>query len=289
MIRISKTTWISVSLVVLVAGAGIFQPVYSQEPPPPVVETRELLKSINEARAEIDELRAQSEQAEGEKKLLLERRRTSRSLEALDEIDAFVENVLEMERQGLEVAELREASEELVLMLAQVARQRVAELQTRLSDLAAQREEVTGEDLVKRERHLAEDNEALDTTLDAALDNAEHMEALGLDASDEKAYLTAVLSERAANFATRIELSLEQIADLQGRLADKPDDADLQAELSAVETKRDHSTATLRTTIELMGRLELPSAEYEELLIRATGQITTDILDADVALGLIGR
>jgi small conductance mechanosensitive channel len=38
-----------------------------------------------------------------------------------------------------------------------------------------------------------------------------------------------------------------------------------------------------------MDRLELPSAEYEELLIRATGQITTDILDKDVAFSLFGR
>jgi small conductance mechanosensitive channel len=271
------------------AGAGVLQPVFAQEQSPLVDETRALLNSINEARAEIDHLRAQGEQAEGEERLLLERRRTDKSLEALGEIDTFVENVLEMERQGLNAAEFREVSEELTLMIAQVARQTIGERQAEISELGAQREEASGEDLVSLEKQLAEANETLDTLLGTALDNTEHMEALGLGASEGKAHLTQVLSERAANFSTRIELSLEQIGELQGRLAEKPDDADLETELAAVETKRDRSTATLRSTIALMDRLELPSAEYEELLIRATGQITTDILDKDVAFSLFGR
>jgi len=117
----------------------------------------------------------------------------------------------------------------------------------------------------------------------------EHMETLGLDTSEEEAYLADVLTDRADVTVARIQLSLEQIAIVEERLAEKPDDADLKTELSAVEAKRDRSTEALETTVELMGRLGMKTAAYEKLLIEATGQITADILDSDVALGLFAQ
>jgi len=280
-------------LVILLAGAGALETSRAQEPAGAeapestlVVETRELLENINQERVELAEIMEQLEPAQGEERLLLERRRMSKSLEVLADLDTFIENVLELEKQGSDASELRAAAVELVAMIAPVARERIGELQAELDELAAQRESKTGEELVRLETQLADDSKTLDTVLDVTLNNVRHMEALGLNAAEEEAHLTEVLTERAEAAVARIQLSLEQLAILQDRLGEKPDDADLKTELSAVEAKRDRSTATLGTTIELMGRLDLKTADYEKLLIEATGQITADILDADVALGL---
>jgi len=283
-------------LFILAAGAGALEMSRAQEPAGAdapestlAVETRKLLEDINQDRAELAAIMEQLETAQGEEQLLLERRRMNKSLEALAELDTFIENVLEMEKQGLDASEFRTEAVELVATIAPVARERIDELQTEIAELAAERHSKTGEDLVRLETQLTDDSETLDTVLEETLNNVRHMEALGLDGSEEEAHLADVLTERAEETSARIQLSLEQIAILQERLGDKPDDADLETELSAVEAKRDRSTATLGTTIELMGRLGMKTAEYEKLLIEATGQITADILDADVALGLFSQ
>jgi len=283
-------------LGILLAGAGAVETSRAQDPAGEeapestlVVETRELLEDINQDRAELAEIMEQLETAQGEEQLLLERRRMSKSLEALAELDTFIDNVLEMEKQGLDASEFRTEAVELVATIAPVARERIDELQTEIAELAAERYSKTGEDLVRLETQLTDDSETLDTVLDETLNNVRHMEALGLDGSEEEAFLADVLTERAEEAAARIQLSLEQIAVLQERLGEKPDDADLKTELSAVETKRDRSTTALGTTIELMGRLGLKTADYEKLLIESTGQITADILDTDVALGLFAE
>jgi len=283
-------------LGVLLAGAGVAVSVSAQEEPGErgqepalIVKTRELLEGFNQHITEITEIKEQLGQAQGEARMLLERRRMSKSLEALSALDTFIENVFELENRGLEASEFRTTAVELVASLAPVARQRIEELQSEISDLAAQRETTTGEARVRLETRLAEDSEILDTVLDKTLNNVRHMEALGLDAGQERTYLTDVLTERAETSMARVQLSLDQISALSERLAKKPDDADIKTELSAVEARRDRGTATLSTTVKMMERLGLKTASYQKFLIEATGQITADILDTDVALGLFGQ
>jgi small conductance mechanosensitive channel len=252
-----------------------------------VIQTEALRETIQQQRDEIAKLREERDQAVGEDRVLLERRSMRVALEALANVDVFVGNILELERQGMDVAEYRKYAEDLVSLLAPTARQRMDSLKAEISELSGQRDTTTGEDLIKLERQLDEGNETLDTILDAALNNAKHMSALGLPGVDEETLLAAEISERAAISAERIRLSLEQISALQDRLSEKPDDADLAAELSAVEAKRDASRSTLESMIGMMDRLELGTAEYQQLLIQATGQVTTDILDTDVAVGLL--
>jgi small conductance mechanosensitive channel len=284
------------SLVIFTVLSGLVLPAGAQETgaAPPgsssenalVVAAKTLLDSIQQNMAEIAQLREESDQAQGEERVLLERRRLRKGIETLTDVDALVKNVLAQEEQGLDAAVFRKAAEDLVGMLAPIVRERVASLRDEISELSAQRVNTTGEALIRLEQELTVDNEEMTTVLDAGLNNAEHMEALGLAAAGEKAFLAEELSERAATAAERIRLSLEQISALQERLQEKPGDADIETALSAAVEKKEASRAELTATIGMMDRLELETSEYQQLLIEATGAITTDILDTEVALGL---
>ena len=254
-----------------------------------VVTTRTQLEEIQTALAETLELREQREQAEGEERQLLQRRAVREGVEMLDAVGVFVDNVVELEKQGVDASEFRSAAEDLLTQLGGLARKRIEELQTELAELRSQRETTTGEDLIKLEEQLTDASDVLNLILEASLDNAERMELLGLPGKAEKDYIAAILTDRAAIAGERVTLSLEQISALQERLQEKPDDADLTAELAAVEAKRDIGKTNLNATIAMMERLDLETAEYQQLLIQATGQITTDILDTQVAVGLFGQ
>jgi small conductance mechanosensitive channel len=264
-----------------IAGSG--------EEPPLAAEARELIERIAQDRAELADLGRQRDAARGEERLLLDRRVMSKGLETLDRLEKLVENVIEQEQQGVNAAVSRNAAVELVTMLAPLFRQRIEELQAEVSDLGNRRETTSGNELIELESEIAEDNKSLSTILDAALNNSRHMEALGLDATGEEDWLSEVLLDRAATEAARLKLSFEQIARLQERLEESPDDADVKADLVAAEAKRDRSTTNLDTTLSMMGRIGLDTAEYQTVLIEATGQITTDILDTEVAFGLFQK
>jgi len=250
---------------------------------------RTQLEEIRASSAQLEELREQRDQVEGEEHLLLQRRGIRQAVETLGTVGEFVDNVVELEEQGGDVSELRSAAEELLTRFAGVARQRVDEMQAELAELRSLRETTTGEELIKLEEQLTDANGVLNLILEAALDNADRMDLLGLPGGAEKTYLAEVLTDRAATASERIDLGLEQISSLKDRLAEKPDDPDLMAELAAVEAKRDIGKENLTATIEMMSRLELETTEYQKTLIQATGQITTDILDTKVAVGLVGQ
>ena len=286
-------------LIISLSISGLQFPAAAQEPGAETAdpskadalasEARSLLENIEKNRSEIGVLQQKRDQAQGERRVLLDRRLTRMGLELLGDIDALVENVVQQEQQGTDATESRASAEELVAIVAPVARGRIAELQAQISDLTRDRMTATGEPLIRLETKLVAHNEKLSTILQAALDNEQHMAALGLPSADEEAFLVEVLAERAATSAERIRLSLDQIAMLQSRLDSKPDDADIQTELSAVQTKRDGARANLEATITMMSRLELDTAEYNQLLIETSGQLSADILDTDVAFGLFTR
>jgi small conductance mechanosensitive channel len=250
---------------------------------------RTQLEEIRTSMAELDELRQQGEELEGEELLLLQRRSIRQAVDTLGTVGQFVDNVVELEKQEVDASELRSAAEELLTRLAAVARRRVDELQAELTELRGLRETTTGEELIKLETQLTDANEVLNLVLAASLDNADRMDLLGLPGGDEKTYVASILTDRAEISGERVTLALEQISSLQQRLGEKPDDADLMAELAAVEAKGDIGKANLTATIEMMNRLDLETADYQKLLIQATGQITTDILDTEVAVGLVGQ
>jgi len=295
----SKFSKALVTLLVLFAISGLVFEAGAQEPGANTATTsgenglaataRTQLEEIRAKLVELGDLREQREQAEGEERLLLQRRAVSEGVKTLGTVGQFVDNVVEMEEQGLDASEFRPAAEELLAQLAGMARKRIDELQAELAELRSQRETTTGEELIKLEKQLTDANDNLNLILEATLDNADRMGRLGLPDADDKTFITAILTDRAAISGERVNLALEQISSIQERLKEKPDDPDLMAELSAVEAKGDIGKANLSATIEMMNRLDLETAEYQGLLIQATGQITTDILDTKVAVGLFGQ
>ncbi|HXV78029.1 MAG TPA: mechanosensitive ion channel domain-containing protein [Candidatus Polarisedimenticolaceae bacterium] len=276
------STVLAAWLVCALAGA----PAFAQGAGELTERARTLLEQIEAKRGEVRELRAQRDGLEGEERLLAERRLLRRAMETLDDLDALVDNVLAQEKRGLDATEFREPAESLVQLLAPLVRTRVDTLREEIAQLSTRRQTTTGEALIKLEDQLKELNRELVTVLRAALDNAEHMEQLGLDASAERDYLVQTLSEKAESDAERFRLSVEQTKALATRVQAKPDDADLATELSALRAKQEVTQHSLTATIAMMERLELKTAEYHKLLIQGTGQITSEILDKEVAVGL---
>jgi len=251
--------------------------------------TRELAQSVQSARGEIDQLEAQLEGATGEDLELGERRVMERKMEALDDLQALCDQVLALEQDGQDAAEFRAYAEELLARVAPAFRPHIEEAQSAIAEMRAGAEGLPVEELRALEQHLGRANASLDTLFEATLTHIGHMKRMGVDATGLQSYFEETLDARTGRVAARIELAVQQISDAQSRVDATPGDAATNAELLAAQEKLDGNIANLSAAIAMLKEVDVNTAEYQKLLIRATGDITTDIFDSEVALGLFAQ
>lgn len=268
------------------------------EPPPPpaeaeqnplVAEAEGLIANIQQLIKEHDELKARLFGAKGEDRILLESQIEERLLQFVSEMSKLTANLLEQEEHGLASRELRQQTELWLKRMGPGLRRLIGNLEDSIVKSRNKRESIEPAELLEFEEQLAKENARLDRFYKILLEHVARLQEMGLDAGPERTYLAEHLTHRADTVSTQIRLCAEQMADLQERLKKTPDNADLQAELLAAEKKMDRTASSLTAVVDMMDELDLETAEYSQLLIQATGEITGDIFDTKVALGLFQK
>jgi small conductance mechanosensitive channel len=99
--------------------------------------------------------------------------------------------------------------------------------------------------------------------------------------------LLATLKSRAAGNSILLEAASNKVLGLQAGVEVLPGDVELQAKLQVAENRVDGMAVALERAISLMEQLELDATVYRAQVLQATGDITTDILQPSVVLGLL--
>jgi small conductance mechanosensitive channel len=155
-----------------------------------------------------------------------------------------------------------------------------------IDETRAARSSTPPESLLDLEIKLSELNASIDRGLAGITDNFQYATTLGLEVAAGEAALDSTLADRAALLAASAELALERRATLEGRRS-KPgvDSVALDTKLAVADERLLGATTSLGTMVGLMGRREMETAEYDQLLFTATGDV--DTLDPEVVGGLI--
>jgi small conductance mechanosensitive channel len=133
---------------------------------------------------------------------------------------------------------------------------------------------------------LREIDEILDDAYPFFFEHLERRESLGLEAGSGRKQLKRRASARASMLATRVDLLSARRREDRKAAEGSPDDAALQAAVRAADEALDDAATSLWAICDVMDDLGLKTAEHRQVLIRATGEITGDILDVDVVIGL---
>lgn len=249
-------------------------------------EAQEHVDSIAEKRQALGELSSRLAGARGEDRLVLEGQIARKQMELVADIHALSENVLQQERKGGSAGGFRQQAEAALKSMTPYLRKGIQDLEASIAGLRSDREKASGDDLLRLQEEIGKEVSRLDATYKALVDHVGYLEKLGMDAASPRAFLAERLSARADALAGRIELSIDQIRSLEARLKDDKENGELKSELRAAQDRQQRTTASLSATVEMLSALGQQTAAYKQLLIRATGEITGDILDAEVALGL---
>src|SRR5262245_43823426 len=110
-----------------------------------VANARDMLAGIERDVTAFEELAAQSTAVGSEERALLERRKVRAGADVLARINEVVEAVVELEREGSQVPDLREAAVGLVLRIDPLARKRIDDLNAEITVLGVERDRSEGE------------------------------------------------------------------------------------------------------------------------------------------------
>ena len=115
----------------------------------------------------------------------------------------------------------------------------------------------------------------------------EQAKALGIDTTAERVKLKSSLRDRAENGAVLLELAISDVAALRASIAAVPDDADSKARLGVAVSHVSNLAAGMTQILDIMKSLDMETAQYQNQLLLATGQITTDIFQFKVFTNLL--
>jgi len=293
---LSALLWIPLICLIWSTGAGAqTDPAAASKQAPaeepaaaPPAGTSELLAETDELAQTIERLVAELASAEGEEKSLVIDQ-LARSKEAYRKhLSELVED-LQGATQGGAAAEARERVVQLVESESKVLRDDLEAVRDELKELRTQAEPASGEERLKLEQRIAALAAVVDQLLREYAAQTVRMATLELDASADEQYLDELLQSRAQSLASRIELVMQEIENQGAALAQATEDEKpaIEAELKALQAKESANAESLKATVAVMGERGLDAAAYSQLLISATGEITGDILDTDVAMGLV--
>ena len=252
--------------------------------PPLVVEARELLESIKALGAEFAELKAQGKAAEDPSgKAVAELQARRRLIEWMRAVEELVENVVEQREQGLDDSKFRRETRKILWALDRRIPTFIDEMSAENAALRGTLGEASSDAAISIEARIRGNEEILDEAVRFYLSHIEHMDLLGLGSTKARAIAAKSLEARAGNLAARLELVSQKLKE-----AGKLEKSGAEGEVDARRTQEelDRIAASLWTVCDALDELDLPTAEHRRILILATGELTTDVLDVDVVAEL---
>ncbi|MGI9432405.1 MAG: mechanosensitive ion channel domain-containing protein, partial [Myxococcota bacterium] len=259
----------------------------SAAPAAPAAVALEGLERAERLRDEYRRLASRAESLRGDELAVVAVQRQAIIRDYMDALGKLVPEVLRLEEEGAATKDLVERTRGEVEKLSRRIPDfldSVEEKEAELRSLLGEGSEPTASDVEDRIRVL---EDTLDDTIAFNLRHLEHLDQLDLPSDAARSELELRLERRAFSLGGRLALARKRMDENRAALDASPGDGALVQKLRVATDARDRAAASLRRAAKLMDSAGLESAGYRQLLIESTGQITGDVLDRDVARGLL--
>jgi small conductance mechanosensitive channel len=244
-----------------------------------------VIESADAQKALISNLNMLREQVGERGERILDIRLDRAWAELTEEAHDLAARVSELEAKGVDTGKYRDNALATVEFVPDGARKSISRI---LGRLKPPDREASATDQAAADAISFDDSRLIDQFFSALVRNVELAEEFGIDVSAEQERIRDELGARALSLSITLELTQEEIARLKAAQSLKPDDADIAAMRAVVDRRSDFVAGQLDRSVGLLERLGVEAPEYKAQVVAATGEVSTDILDPEVAFNLIG-
>jgi small conductance mechanosensitive channel len=129
--------------------------------------------------------------------------------------------------------------------------------------------------------------ERLNYTYEIYLEGLALSRQLGVDVGQKEQRLRADLAERANDGSALLQITMANLEALRASATAVPDDTEIKAKVLVASDTVARLADGLQAVLGMMDGLEMDTAEYQELLLLATGQVTSDVFEVSVFTNLL--
>jgi small conductance mechanosensitive channel len=250
-------------------------------------QVTELVADLQRREADLEEMRLKiAKDPDNAAAKILEKELSERREKYRRDSSKLVELVLSGEDAGADVATGRTAAIEILEKDAQSMRDKSRELDTTIIELMDAIEDGTGEESKIARAKLIDSIPPSDRLISYMDTNLHEREQLGLDVQAEGASMIKRLETRADIVAGLLQNTKSEI-DTITRRPGADQDAEAQEQLAELKRQRDALAESQRNNVRILTERGVDTATLRQGIITATGKLSQDILDKDVAAGLV--
>ena len=129
--------------------------------------------------------------------------------------------------------------------------------------------------------------ERLNYTYEIYIEGLSLSRQLGVDVGQKEQRLRADLTERANDGSALLQITMANLEALRASATAVPGDTEIKAKVLVASDTVARLADGLQAVLGMMDGLEMDTAEYQELLLLATGQVTSDVFEVSVFTNLL--
>jgi small conductance mechanosensitive channel len=284
-------------------------PVYAQTPdsiqevadtapadttPPGLTRAREILVELEAAKDTIIEFASRSRTASEEEQELI-RVAAFRLIDRANDLQPeLLELIPGLEASGVSADSIRQAYGSFISVWIDLYGQGIDQRMDLINELRERRSSTPAEQLDDLEFRI---EEAADRLNDLIVDQAQNLAAadsIGFDTAAEWEWLEDFLVSRAENLVGRLQIATStrerlrsQVQSAEQAGAPESEVGALRLRVQANERRITGVAASLDATADILDERGFDTDQYRQFIIRATGEVTGEVLDPGVLAGLL--
>ncbi|MGB5883254.1 MAG: mechanosensitive ion channel family protein [Desulfobulbales bacterium] len=249
-----------------------------------VEELDQLQTTIERQNKTIKDLQRRINEADGILKKALDARLDKAWLILLEQNIFFAESVVAQQKSETEVGKYQDKAIEILVSQTEIASTVAKRIRRRIvipdSSLSAAEQAAA---YTKVFNSL--DN--LNLAYNLFIQSLELSRQFKIDVTEQELLLKKNLEDRVANGSILLDIAIEDVAALNASVAVMPDDAESKAKLAVAKNRVLDLADKLNAVVVMMDGLGMDTSAYQEQIISATGQITTDLFNFGLITNLL--
>ena len=268
--------------ILLCALVSLLTPVYADDSKATSIDI--LLTEIQRETKSISDLEKRLASAEGITRIALDSRLIRSRMNLLEQNLELIKQVAEQEKSGEKNDAYHQKALATVEAQLKAIDTTIALLRSRIVPPEAK---ATASEQAAIFSRIFEEIDLLNHVYEIYIASIELAPHFGRDIAAEKAALIINLRDRAETGSILLEMATSDIKALRASVAAVPDDAESKARLNVITTHVANLASGIASVLAMMASLEMDTTEYQNQLLLATGQITTDIFQVGVFTNLL--